>query len=250
LKWVIHRRFAIWQRFALVRLALRRGARVTARHNPRPCGPIGFPLTEWGLTRSNVRLFGPVRRQSPGKRPIATCGSLREEGTPHETYVPTLEDPPRAGAWISRPHENRRRPQGAFRAPRQRPGAVVGLILSASARVLRGSRAYRLRGVGAFEAVFQSGRRLDGRFLQLVAAPATSSPGRIGYVIGRKAIPRAVDRNRLRRRLRETLRAARPAIEAYDLIVRVKRSVAPAEIVAAVDEGASLLRALLVGGSK
>jgi len=69
-------------------------------------------------------------------------------------------------------------------------------------------------------------------------------------VIGRKSIRRAVDRNRLRRRLRETLRAARPAIEAYDLIVRVKRTVAPIEIAAAVDEGTTLLRALLVAGSK
>jgi ribonuclease P protein component len=98
--------------------------------------------------------------------------------------------------------------------------------------------------------VFQSGQRLDGRFLQLVAAPATTSPGRIGYVIARKSIPRAVDRNRLRRRLRETLRAARPAIEAFDLIVRVKRAVAPTEIVAAAEEGTTLLRVLLVAESK
>ena len=98
--------------------------------------------------------------------------------------------------------------------------------------------------------MFQSGQRLDGRFLQLVAAPAAASPGRVGYVIGRKAIPRAVDRNRLRRRLRETLRTARPAIEAYDLIVRVKRAVAPTEIVAAADEGKNLLHALLDAGSK
>ena len=45
----------------------------------------------------------------------------------------------------------------------------------------------------------------------------------MGYVIGRKAMPRAVDRNRLRRRLREGMRAARPAIEHFDIIVRVRR---------------------------
>jgi ribonuclease P protein component len=184
------------------------------------------------------------RHPAVDQRPAAR---FAKKAQAHETYVPTLEDPPRTGAWISRPHENRRRPQSAFVAPRQRPGAVVGLIGSAPAR---GSRAYRLRGAGAFEAVFQSGQRLDGRFLQFVAAPATTSPGRIGYVIGGKSIPRAVDRNRLRRRLRETLRAARPAIEAYDLIVRVKRVVAPTEIVAAAEEGTTLLRALLAAGSK
>jgi len=104
---------------------------------------------------------------------------------------------------------------------------------------------HRLRGSGAFEAVFAAGRRLDGRYLQLVAAPAAQSIGRIGYVIGRKAIPRAVDRNRLRRRLREIVRAARPPLDAFDVIVRVKSPVAAAEVPLAVAEGARLVQRLL-----
>jgi ribonuclease P protein component len=59
----------------------------------------------------------------------------------------------------------------------------------------------------------------------LIATPAAQSPGRVGYVIGRKMMRRAVDRNRLRRMLRETVRAVRPRIEAFDIILRVKRSV-------------------------
>ena len=74
-------------------------------------------------------------------------------------------------------------------------------------------------------------------------------PGRVGYVIGRKAMSRAVDRNRLRRRLRETLRAARPAVEAYDVIVRVKRALAAENIVAANAEAAALLQRLLAATS-
>lgn len=64
-------------------------------------------------------------------------------------------------------------------------------------------------------------------------------------MIGGKAIPRAVDRNRLRRRLREIVRAARPAIEAFDVIVRAKRPVMRSEIGAAASEGGELLRRLL-----
>jgi ribonuclease P protein component len=79
----------------------------------------------------------------------------------------------------------------------------------------------------------------------LVAVPAERSPGRVGYVIGGKAIPRAVDRNRLRRRLRETLRSARPGIEIYDVIVRVKRAVAPGDIQTAAAEGPVLIEKLL-----
>jgi len=59
-------------------------------------------------------------------------------------------------------------------------------------------------------------------------------------------IRRAVDRNRLRRRLRERVRKARPAIEAFDIIVRVKRALARDDIPAASDEFAALLERLLV----
>ena len=69
-------------------------------------------------------------------------------------------------------------------------------------------------------------------------------PGRVGYVIGRKAMPRAVDRNRLRRRLRERVRAARPAVVPYDIILRVRRSVKREDIDAAVGESVALLARL------
>ena len=81
--------------------------------------------------------------------------------------------------------------------------------------------------------------------MQLVAAAAVQTPGRIGYVIGRKTLPRAVDRNRLRRRLRETVRAMRPALMPYDVILRVKKVANRMEIDAAVSEAAGLLQALV-----
>jgi len=63
----------------------------------------------------------------------------------------------------------------------------------------------------------------------------------VGYVIGRKAMPRAVDRNRLRRRLREIVRAARPGLDAYDVILRVRSAVVAADVDAAAQEGARLV---------
>jgi ribonuclease P protein component len=93
--------------------------------------------------------------------------------------------------------------------------------------------------------VFRAGRRSEGRHVQLVAAAAAQTPGRIGYVIGRKTLPRAVDRNRLRRRLRETVRAMRPALMPYDVILRVKKVANRMELDAAVSEAASLLQALI-----
>jgi ribonuclease P protein component len=83
--------------------------------------------------------------------------------------------------------------------------------------------------------------------VQLVAAPASSHPGRTGYVIGRKVSVRAVDRNRIRRKLREVIRAMRPALSEFDLIVRVKRAANRVEQDAAVAEAQALLTALLAG---
>ena len=52
---------------------------------------------------------------------------------------------------------------------------------------------------------------------------------------------KAVDRNRLRRRLRERVRAARPAIEAFDIVLRVRRTVVRADIPKAAAESTLLL---------
>ena len=81
--------------------------------------------------------------------------------------------------------------------------------------------------------------------MQVVATAAARTPGRVGYVIGRKTLPRAVDRNRLRRCLRETVRALRPSIIGFDVIVRVKRAGNRAEIDAAIAEAGRLLAALV-----
>jgi ribonuclease P protein component len=87
------------------------------------------------------------------------------------------------------------------------------------------NRRRRLTGPRAFESVFRSGQRCEGQYLQLVSTAAAQPVGRVGFVIGRKALPRAVDRNRVRRMLRVVLRDARPVLDRLDVIVRVKRAV-------------------------
>jgi len=94
--------------------------------------------------------------------------------------------------------------------------------------------------------VFRTGRRVEGLYLTLVVAPAALPVGRTGYVIGRKVSTRAVDRNRIRRKLREAIRALRPELAALDLIVRVRRARTRVEQDAAAQEAERLL-ATLVG---
>jgi ribonuclease P protein component len=102
-------------------------------------------------------------------------------------------------------------------------------------------RGYRLTGVGAFEAVFRSGRRYEGRYVQLIAAPATDPPGRSGFVVGRKVVRRAVDRNRFKRRVRQYLRESRSRILDVDLIVRIKQPLRREDIDAAAAEASMLI---------
>jgi ribonuclease P protein component len=98
--------------------------------------------------------------------------------------------------------------------------------------------------VGVFDALFRQARRQDGQYLQLLWLPAARKPGRAGFAIGTKALPRAVDRNRLRRLLRERLRRARPSIESCDVILRLKRGVARAHLPQVADEAGRLLATL------
>ena len=105
------------------------------------------------------------------------------------------------------------------------------------------TRRHRLRGAAVFAAVFRRGQRFEGERFQLVAVPATGE-GRIGYVIGKKLLARAVDRNRLKRTLREAIRARRPAMNAFDVIVRLRRPCASKDLAAALADASALLDAL------
>ena len=110
--------------------------------------------------------------------------------------------------------------------------------------MVRATRRCRLTGTGAFETVFRTGRKSEGQYLQLVSVAAARECGRVGFVIGKKALARAVDRNRVRRMLRVVLRDARPTIDRLDVIVRVKRGMPKEEFPRVVVEAAQMLASL------
>jgi len=88
---------------------------------------------------------------------------------------------------------------------------------------------------------------MEGQYLQLIAAPAPQSGGRSGFIIGRKVSPRAVDRNRIRRKLREVLRALPAAAGRFDFVLRVKRGRTREEQDAATEEAQRLLARWVAG---
>jgi ribonuclease P protein component len=163
------------------------------------------------------------------------------QGPRHETHVSTVGRQAQADARLSRPHEIHWRPQSALGAARQGPRAPYPLN---SAAVPRGIRPFRLTGTGAFDALFKTGRRRAGEYVELVAAPALRVPGRVGLVVGKKALALAVDRNRVRRMLRAAVATARPTVLDYDVILRLKRGCARSEFRAVATDAVHLLSSL------
>ena len=90
------------------------------------------------------------------------------------------------------------------------------------------ARRDRLTKTDEFSSVFGFRKAIRGQWLMLhyqpreqpsadVAAPAA----RLGLVVGKKLLKRAVDRNRLKRVVRENFRLRRLELPAYDLVVRL-----------------------------
>jgi ribonuclease P protein component len=92
--------------------------------------------------------------------------------------------------------------------------------------------------------MFRNARRLETPRLQLLVAPAAQPPGRVGYVIGSRQLARAVDRNRLRRLLRELVRARRRVVREFDIVLRLRRACPRAELPVVIAEAGTLLDSL------
>ena len=90
--------------------------------------------------------------------------------------------------------------------------------------------------------MFRDGTRFEGRQVQIIAMPAAFPLGRFGLVVGRKALPRAIDRNRFKRLVRAAMRARRAETSAYDIVVRLKVPVRRAAVDAAAAEAIDVLQ--------
>lgn len=84
------------------------------------------------------------------------------------------------------------------------------------------SRRQRLLKAAEFDAVFAHRCAVRTAYFQVMARPNEQGHARLGMVVSRRLYPRAVDRNRVRRRIREAFRHLGPALPALDLVVRAQ----------------------------
>lgn len=79
----------------------------------------------------------------------------------------------------------------------------------------------RLTRPAEFARVFAENQRARTDSLLILARPNELGHARLGMVISKRMLPRAVDRNRVRRCVRETFRQLLPQLPACDFVVRL-----------------------------
>ena len=109
---------------------------------------------------------------------------------------------------------------------------------SAAARPLSFPRARRLRTPGDFKRVYAAGRRLGHDFFSVTAQANDLEAARLGMAVAVRAMGGAVERNRVRRLIRESFRLHQAALPALDIVIGVRpgaRGAAAAELRASLE---------------
>lgn len=156
----------------------------------------------------------------------------------HEAHVSAKYTPPEEDAWLPRADEHEGRAQGAEATTckgAQTPDRLIGRL----------PRSERLTTSAEFQALFHRGTRIE-RPSFLVLWRESESGRRVGFAVSRR-LRRAVDRNRIRRRLREAYRAARSvAPETVAVILIGKKRILEVEFETLVGELKSALASIAV----
>jgi ribonuclease P protein component len=130
-----------------------------------------------------------------------------------------------------------------------RDAAKRDAIASRPSTRLRFPRGCRLVRTVDYEAVYRAGRRRASQHFVVFFSPNGRGMARFG-VSAKRALGTAVERNRIRRRIREILRLHRQEIASgWDIVIHPRSSVATAEFGSLATELLRLLRAAL-GGSR
>ena len=83
----------------------------------------------------------------------------------------------------------------------------------------------RLRRKADFEAVYARGRRIGGEFFLVVVRAGAGGGPRLGLAVAAKAAGNSVQRNRIRRLIRESFRLHQKELPACDLVVSARARV-------------------------
>jgi ribonuclease P protein component len=114
--------------------------------------------------------------------------------------------------------------------------------LSETGRKYSFSRACRLEGPNGYATVLAHKCRVSGRWFQIYAKPNGAEQVRLGVVVSKRIMKKAVARNSFKRMVREVFRNACERWSGIDFVVRPRAPVESAESTAARVELGDLLR--------
>ena len=168
----------------------------------------------------------------------------------YEADVPAQQSAAQAHPRIPRAHADPLGPRRDFGAAAQGTQEAFGVNSGPDRRGETFSRDDRLRKRREFEACYASGVRVSGRHLQVFllrepappTAPAPPPRPRLGLSVSRR-VGGAVDRNRIRRRLREIFRRNRDLFgeRGGDLVINARPPAAQASFTELRDEYRALV---------
>lgn len=98
------------------------------------------------------------------------------------------------------------------------------------------SRRHRFTVQGSFGAVLRGSRKLRGRYATVHAAPGRAGISRLGLALTRKLVPRSVDRNRVKRLVREAFRRHVLKHAGLDCVVMLRERFDAGQVAAFCDE--------------
>lgn len=85
----------------------------------------------------------------------------------------------------------------------------------------------RLLSPGQFKAVFDSpSGKVSGRQILLLARENGLEHPRLGLVIGKKSVKLSVERNRIKRQIRESFRQHQDALGGWDIVIVARKGLA------------------------
>jgi ribonuclease P protein component len=87
----------------------------------------------------------------------------------------------------------------------------------------------RMRRPAEFKRAYAAGKRLGNEFFTINAQPNGLTCPRLGMSIAARILRRAVDRNRLRRLIRESFRVHQLSLPPLDLVIGVRAGVLTAD---------------------
>ncbi|HSV16217.1 MAG TPA: ribonuclease P protein component [Tepidisphaeraceae bacterium] len=103
------------------------------------------------------------------------------------------------------------------------------------------SRCHRFTAQGSFGAVLRSSRKFRSPHAVLHVSTRLSGCSRLGVALTRRQLPSSVQRNRVKRALREAFRRHPVKSAGLDLVVMFRARIEPSEERAVVDEVRGLL---------